>query len=62
MPINLHLTPTVLCKHPGIASAFLILAPVSVQSRLSPTLVLQLFQRHRKVEIHVLARNSDTVL
>lgn len=36
MPINLHLTPTVLCKHPSIAGAFLIfLALVSAQPRLS---------------------------
>lgn len=55
MPINLHLTPTVPCKHPSIAGAFLILALVSAHSRLSPTLVLQLLHRHRKAEIHVLA-------
>lgn len=48
MPINLHLTPTVPCKHPGIAGALLILALVSVQPRLSPTLVLQLLHRPGK--------------
>lgn len=42
MPINLHLTPTVPSKHPSIAGAFLILAPVSALPRLSPRLLLQL--------------------
>lgn len=63
MPINLHLTPTVPSKHPGIAGAFLILALVSVQPRLSPTLVLQ---QARKSGNPSLSRrrnkNSDTVL
>lgn len=38
MPINLHQTPTVPCKHPSIAGAFLILALESVQPRLSSAL------------------------
>lgn len=42
MPINLHLTPTVPSKHPSIAGAFLILAVLSAQPRLSPALAFQL--------------------
>lgn len=48
MPINLHQTPTVPCKHPSIAGAFLILALESVQPRLSSALSLQLFHRPGK--------------
>lgn len=50
MPINLHLTPTEPSKHPSIAGAFLILAVVSAQPRLSPVLVLQLLHRPGKQE------------
>jgi len=55
MPINLHLTPTVLCKHPTISAAFLIFGTGFCAASFIFNALASAVTQTRKAEIQVFA-------